>query len=304
MEEGDERELEQLLCYWLDPVDGCAGQGIAGLVAMGDGLVMGHYGPGGPGWSADVGGFHGRFVSTVSQERGQLRGRWIAHPDGGGAYVQGESFGPYDSLDGTLMGECVQTSQDESTLAWSWALPEAQQVRAIQGVSRATPGTNAGRFLAIYGAHGEDEPTIHKLSIRNEIDGRSSMEIGAYDATYLHHDYAAPGMHIYFGQDDPSSQPPRATWVQGFEWYPVWPEDGENRDCGCSSSTLHSLPPHEVLVPYAEADITMEVIEGRGEVTIVEEPSAANDYRLTIEWDDNPQGGPSWYEVELTFVTY
>jgi hypothetical protein len=145
---------------------------------------------------------------------------------------------------------------------------------------------------------------VHKLNIRSEIDGRSSMVVGTYYAWYEHHDYAAPGLHAYFGQGEAASQPARPTYVQGSEWYPTWPEDGENRDCGCESSVFESQAPHGVLVPYADAEISLEVLEGRGEVHIVEYPTADNNYELTLEWDDNPQGGPAWYEVEITFLTH
>ena len=43
----------------------------------------------------------------------------------------------------------------------------------------------------------------------------------------------------------------------------------------------------------------MEVIQARDTVSIVELPSAANDYTLVIEFDDNASGGADWYEVVI-----
>ena len=302
LEDGGRQGLTSLLCDWLEAGDECVQRGLSTTGA--DGMVMGAYGEDIPRWSEDVGAFHGRFVRFDQAERGQLHGSWVNHLDGSGGYLQGESYSARPDLAGSLVGEYLPFDDAAGSVHWSWVLPELREIRVIEGVYRSVADSPGGRFLGVYQTADDPDPTVHKLRIRNEIDGRSSMEIGTYDATYTHHDYAAPGRHFTFGEDDPSSQPARATWLQDAEWYPEWPSEGENRDCGCSSSTFFSQPPDGVLVPFADADITMEVLEGRGEVTILEEPSAANDYRLTIEWDDNPQGGPAWYEVEITFETY
>jgi hypothetical protein len=42
------------------------------------------------------------------------------------------------------------------------------------------------------------------------------------------------------------------------------------------------------------------VIQGRGDVTIVETPSARNGYALIVEFDDDPQSGSADYRIELT----
>ena len=44
-------------------------------------------------------------------------------------------------------------------------------------------------------------------------------------------------------------------------------------------------------------------IEARGSVEIIQQPYAANDYTLILEFDDNPEGGSAWYEVQVGFPT-
>lgn len=44
-------------------------------------------------------------------------------------------------------------------------------------------------------------------------------------------------------------------------------------------------------------------IEARGSVEIIQQPLAGNDYTLILEFDDNPEGGSAWYEVQVGFPT-
>ncbi len=299
---GSDHGLVELLCEWLDAEDACAEDGLAGT--GGEGVVMGAYGPGDPDWSDDVGVFRGRAKAFGSRDKSELQGLWVNHPNADGGYLQGDSSGPLERLEGEIVGEFMPFDELTGSLQWTWVMHEAQEIRVVDGVYRSVPGTDTGHFVGVYSQAEDLVPTVHTLSIRNEIDGRSQMTVGTYHASYEHFSHAAPGRHHVFEDAQQGDEPERATTIQGYEWYPVWPEAGENRDCGCSSEALFTQPPDDVLVPWDDAEITLEVLDGRGDVTIIEEPSADNDYELTIEWDDDPFSGPDWYEVELTFITY
>jgi hypothetical protein len=135
------------------------------------------------------------------------------------------------------------------------------------------------------------------LNVQTLIDGRSRLNIQGSNVWWYHLEAAAPGRHS--GANDP-------TVLNGHNWYPTWPDvpDPENRDCGCYSSTYHNLSP-----ALASADIPIEVTvisPGPGErpdgtlVSVIEQPSASNDYTAVVEFDD-PSGGSWWYNINITY---
>jgi hypothetical protein len=135
------------------------------------------------------------------------------------------------------------------------------------------------------------------LTVQALIDGRSQLVVRE-DSVYWHHlDFAAPGRWL-----DPETQTAHdePTYLNGGAWYPLWPDqpDRENRDCGCDSSSAGGNPPLAQQSQTAEVSIE----QGRGQVAIVQQPEAGNDFTLIVEFDDNPQGGAYWYEVTLQYV--
>ena len=275
------------------------------------GLLWGNYGPPDRDASRDQGEgiFLGHFMTFDLGAEGLTGGRGAEYDSGVGGAFEGRARSLTPLWRGQLSGRYSPWSADRGVgmLAASWYLDQGEEAQVV-GAWRGEPRDLGGRFAAIFSIpdleQEEPEPTVHRLKIVNEIDGRSTMTIGTYKAHYHHLDYAAPGMHYYFGEGQPYSEPARPAFIREYEWYPLWPEDGENRDCDCDSSALVTEQPDDVLVPYDEAEISLEVHEGRGEVTILEYPTRDNGYSMTLEWDDNPFSGPAWYEVEITFTTY
>lgn len=127
-----------------------------------------------------------------------------------------------------------------------------------------------------------------KISIHAYIDGRSQLIVKANTVQWHHLDYAAPGRHGFV--DLP-------TVINGFDWYPLWPDipDAENRQ-ECFSSIYTNLSP-----PLLDSDmqVQLSVIQARYSLTVVQYPTAGNNYTLILEFNDNPLGGPDWYECEL-----
>lgn len=137
-------------------------------------------------------------------------------------------------------------------------------------------------------------PQSHGIHVRAWIDGRSQLVLDGPTARWEHFDFAAPGrLDCNLGVE---VQP---TYIDGDVWYPEWPDrpDCENRDCGCSSSLFARM--HQP-IPEAEVFPVFEIIQARGSSSLVELPTAANGYRVVIEFDDNALGGADWYEVCLT----
>jgi hypothetical protein len=131
------------------------------------------------------------------------------------------------------------------------------------------------------------------LNVRAYIDGRSQLIIQG-DKLYWHHlDFAAPGCH----EDAEVNQP---TYLNQAAWEPVWPDvpDAENRDCNCDSSSYQGIPN----LASTNQRVGFDILRARGEVIVIQHPSADNNYALVIELDDNPLIGPDWYEVNLNYI--
>ncbi|RPJ23251.1 MAG: hypothetical protein EHM33_21470 [Chloroflexi bacterium] len=129
------------------------------------------------------------------------------------------------------------------------------------------------------------------ITIEALIDGRSWLILRKNTAQWYHLDFAAPGRHEFVNVP---------TIINGEEWFPVWPDvpDAENRDCQCYSSIFKGVKPglHRNKPP-----VEINVLQGRGTVSIVEHPSKENNNALVIEFDDNPYGGPATYQIEIVF---
>lgn len=137
-----------------------------------------------------------------------------------------------------------------------------------------------------------EEGQIH---VRVHIDGRSWLLIQGDELWLKHFDYAAPGRHE--GANHP-------TVIDGEEWYPEWPfgpPPDEGRDCG-GCETLDRFYLEHQLPADGDILVELEVVQGRGETTLIEEPSAKNDNAIVVELDDNPQSSSVWYEIVLRYA--
>ncbi len=139
---------------------------------------------------------------------------------------------------------------------------------------------------------GEDDPppppptgVTLPLTVRAEIDGRSELRLQGQFIWWHHYEFEAPGM---WGDDQP-------TFLNDEEWWPMWPFD-ELAFCNCSS-TRESL----LAVPIKSdgSEVSISNIQGRGLVQITEQPSAANDYTVRIEFSD-PLPDRAWTSVTIT----
>ena len=137
------------------------------------------------------------------------------------------------------------------------------------------------------------QPAPVVVTVRALIDGRSDLILHGFTAQWHHLDWAAPGVHG--GHYEP-------TYIDGIAWHPNW----ENSDLNAEVRVPHSMsdtfdgltPP----LPAAPMQVTLEKQKCRGDITIIQQPSAENDFTTIVEFDDNAPPGPDWYEVKLTFV--
>jgi len=135
------------------------------------------------------------------------------------------------------------------------------------------------------------------VRVRIEVSGVSTLTIAPQGLTIHHYEGIAPGQ-AGVGMSEEAREA-RPTIINGQHWAPEWPEDGQNVDCDCTSSTFHA--PDGVLGPQVESMIDLSILRGRGLVKTVMGPTADNDYTTVIQIDDSAYNGPAWYEVELSY---
>jgi hypothetical protein len=181
--------------------------------------------------------------------------------------------------------------RDTRHLHWVWC----GETGAIMKRSVTVVVIASALLVSMGGVSGADATTDPDETIRIEayVDGRSQLIMRGATAQWHHFDYAAPGRWRF--ADEP-------TLINDVEWYPSWPDqpDTENRDCNCYSDVFTEVRPPIPSVPF---DVDLRLIESRFETTVVEHPSAANDFTLIIEFNDNRPAEPAWYVVEFVVPT-
>lgn len=129
------------------------------------------------------------------------------------------------------------------------------------------------------------------LNIRAFIDGKDQIIIKDSTVQWQHYKYAAPGRLSH--QNLP-------TYLNGMEWHPVWADipDDENRQ-ECFSSVFTEL---SIVLPHIEHNYSINKLNARGNVFIVQQPKETNNFTLVIEFNDSVPVGAEWYEVSIDSI--
>ncbi len=133
------------------------------------------------------------------------------------------------------------------------------------------------------------------VQIGAHIDGRDRIIIQGNTLQWHHFDFAAVGRHQ--GGNSPTIINTGNTYA---EWFPEWPEavPSEIR-FEAFSSVFSGLTP---ALPARDIKWHVTKLLGRGEVHIIAQPSYANQFKLIVEFDDNPFGGSNFYAIRLSFA--
>jgi hypothetical protein len=126
------------------------------------------------------------------------------------------------------------------------------------------------------------------LRVEALIDGRSQLILRGNTAQWFHLDWAAPGRHLF--RNEP-------TVINGVAWFPVWPgvPDAENRDCHCYSDVFTGVDPP---LPLGDMAVDLRLIQSR-QTSILQLPTADNDFTLIVDFDDGPISDSFQYVVEI-----
>jgi len=130
---------------------------------------------------------------------------------------------------------------------------------------------------------------VQAATIRVEafIDGRSQLIIKGNTAQWEHFDANGPGYDDHY-----------PTYINGVGWFPTWP-GGDPSDChGCFSGVFPAVCPGLSAVTQT---VTLNIIQARESVTIIQQPALANNYTLIVQFNDIVTGGADWYIIELDF---
>jgi len=136
------------------------------------------------------------------------------------------------------------------------------------------------------------------IDIEAHIDGRDQLIINRNTLQWHHFDYAAVGRHV--GANSPTIiyTTESGTIERGWEWVPDWSEPVPDEiRFEAFSSVFTNLNP---AFPTDGVQWSVTTLLGRGEVNIIEQPSAGNDFTLVVEIDDNPFGGSRFYAIRLS----
>jgi len=128
------------------------------------------------------------------------------------------------------------------------------------------------------------------FQVRASIDGRSQLVLKGNTAKWHHIAQAAPG------KLNNGNAPTR---IGGVDWFPTWPQPGENRNCNCDSDTFTGVLP---VMPAQDLQIIIQEVDIPEDVRLIQAPSAANSFTAIVEFDDVEDSGADDYIINVIFV--
>jgi len=139
------------------------------------------------------------------------------------------------------------------------------------------------------------------LDVRAFTDGRDQLIINLNTLQWHHYDYAAVGR--IDGRNEPTiitTTLDGTTIMDHVNWTPDWPSPPPDEiRFEAVSSIFSSLSPS---IPLQDMTVSLEVVAARNSLTLVQLPDAGNGYTTILDYNDDPPGGPDWYEAKLTFT--
>lgn len=134
-------------------------------------------------------------------------------------------------------------------------------------------------------------PASKEVRVKAYVDGLSRLHFQDNQVWWHHVALAAPG---YF-----NAPPVKPTYVNQQQWLPTWPFTNDGNNCNCVSDKLDlcsvgcSLGSQPTLTG-------VQTVASRGEIKVVELPSAQNGYLTVVAILDLP-GLADWHEIVVIF---
>jgi hypothetical protein len=115
----------------------------------------------------------------------------------------------------------------------------------------------------------------HVLTFRAVVDGSDVVKVSGFQLWIEHEDF----------------QQPTSMFINGKPWHPVWTDK--------VSEHFQDLSP--AFHPRDATKIKITQLKGRGSVSIIQQPTTANEETLAFRIDDGPFGGADTYQVQVTW---
>jgi hypothetical protein len=146
---------------------------------------------------------------------------------------------------------------------------------------------------------------IITYDFRALIDGRDQLHIKGNTLQWHHIMHAAVGRHG--GNNFPTtiwSTLDGVVQMDGVEWIPEWPDPPPNEiRYEAWSSVFSDLTPPS---PMTDMVVTLRIKDARQSLSILQHPTADNEYTTILDFSDTSQPGSAWYEggvaIEYTAV--
>jgi hypothetical protein len=155
-------------------------------------------------------------------------------------------------------------------------------------------------MLLLLGAHAFAAGNVITLEIRALVDGRDQLIIRDNTLQWHHFENAAVGRHL--GANEPTEITTTlngSSQMDHYDWIPEWPAPPPNNiRYEAYSSVFTGLTP---AIPRQATTVSLQVIQARSLVQLIQQPSAANSYTTILEFDDRGAAGSAFYEARLTF---
>jgi hypothetical protein len=145
----------------------------------------------------------------------------------------------------------------------------------------------------------------YELKVEVLIDGYSQLIIQGNTLQWHNINHDAPG----YLEGDPGS--PFPTYLTTADmgkvaWTPTWPDGGYGGHENLQDSSIYT----GLNLPLAAVSQTVQVVswsvdqirEGQHSVTISQQPSSSNNYKVIVDFDDLEPGGAAWYTVTLDYI--
>jgi len=141
---------------------------------------------------------------------------------------------------------------------------------------------------------------LHNITITALIDGRDGLILTPNKVFWHHLDFVVVGH--YFG-DWPTGllMDRQAPNTQYLSWIPTWPCN----DWSCIGEQVNSSKltlAYPLPSKYQIKSLTVLQAPDGGSVTVYQYPGVENHYTTILDFNDDPLGGPHWYQVLVTFA--
>ena len=140
------------------------------------------------------------------------------------------------------------------------------------------------------------------LEISALIDGRDQLIIQGDTLQWHHFDFAAVGRHL--GRNEPTIITTTLNGILVMDhvaWIPDWPlPPPDEIRFEAFSSVFTGLTP---AIPSQDIPVTLQAIDARSILHLVQLPATSNGFATILEFDDNGPSSSAQYDGLLTFTS-